>query len=137
MTPAVAALAATAALLLTAATSWARYTRTRRHSAPADGATERWSPLATIGAQTCQHALDPAPTLAATHAELTAIGDALTVFGRNIDNALWEFMRPLDAETTGRLLRAREWAANPATGELDLVGLQALLTEGRELVPAC
>lgn len=113
-------------------TAWlrARWPRRRQHT----GATERWSPLATIGAQPLTgHALDPAPTLAATHEELTAVGDAITQFGRNIDAALWEFMSPLDAETVGRLLRARDWAGSPSTGELDLAGLHALLADGREL----
>lgn len=128
MMPYLAATAAVAALLALAAAGWLHTRRPARPQDPGWGSYEGWSPLGTIGAQATSHDLDPPYDPVATHVDLAAIGDALTQFGRAIDNALWEFVQPLDAATLGRLLAARE-----ATGELDRAALEALLVEGREV----
>lgn len=139
MTPLTPGLIAAVALIALAATNWLRYAapvpgghRAPRGWRPAvtavyAGATEDWSPLATVGAEGYSHDLDPAPNLIATHAELATVGDAIAEFGERVDAVLAEFIKPLDAETTGRLLRAREWASDPDTGAFDVRELRALL----------
>ena len=124
-------------MLLLAATG---ITWRRRHPAERDtfpGATEAYAAeLHQIAAMPLPPHLAREPTLMDTHAELAAVGAALTDFSKRVDAALWAFAEPLGAELMGRLLRAQEWAGDPATGELDVVALEALLMEGRELVRA-